>query len=460
MTKVNTPKKGKGTAGGGAAVAELPEAPKIPLLEDGFPDPRNISLWDYMDALTTEQWAEHMAYLYRTDPKVVRTQGETNHIEKYTAPFTMDDVKEEFGGKAFTVILKRDRRAVKTHRFTIEAPPKWKDKENPESESRTRAAHAEAESGSNELLKNLVGNLMAQLDEARQENRELNPTEALKSAVESSANLTNLAAKKSIEMVVANMPKQAGMTEMLGAFAQIQKLTEKPDKGNDLLSTITVLRELGLLRTQDQGSELDQIDKVLGIMDKLGHRGGGGGESVWVELARSFGPQLPTVVSNLAGAVENLAKISANNLQRAGLEKGVKVATAQPRPAVPAVEGAAAPEPAGAVPPAETPPAATDPNRVEAESIANFFKRKIVEFIEGGATGAECADWLDEADPTFATHLCQVLQTNPEKLGADPILSQITQNPRTLEFCREYVARIIELAAEDSQPAAVTAPEK
>lgn len=426
---------GKGSNGGGTAVAEKPPE-QARYLPDGFPNPKAMDVWGYMQALTEEQWGSHMAYLYRTQPRIARSSDKPGYLEKFVGAVTLDDIRDEWGGLTYTIILKRDQEKVYETRFSIEAPPKFKHGEMPENVPATTEPPAVDPAALTDaallpVLERLLSDALAQRDKAQEEGREFNPRDVVAEAM----SLQSEASKQAISFMAE----------------QMRAATKGGGGVDDMVKMIGVLQTLGLVGQREEKSELDQIDKVLGIMDKLGHRGGGG-ESVWVELARSMGPNLPTVVSNLAGSIENLAKISANNLQRAGMEKGVKVAPAQPRPAVPAVEGAAPPEPAGAVPPTETPPAATDPNQVEAESIAKFFKRKIVQYIEEGATGAECADWLDEADPTFATHLCQVLQTNPEKLGTDPILSKITQNARTLEFCREYVARIIELAAEDSQP--------
>jgi hypothetical protein len=100
-------------------------------------------LFEYIESLTPERWIDHIAYLYRDDPKATQYPGAPPaYIDKfagvievrpgYSVP--MDDagniqqaIKDKFGGRVFRMIIKKGRERITEGRFVNEAPPKYPD---------------------------------------------------------------------------------------------------------------------------------------------------------------------------------------------------------------------------------------------------------------------------------------------------------------------------------------------
>ncbi len=97
--------------------------PIAPVLEDGFPNPASLDVWEYMQKLTEMQWQSHVGYLYRTNPTVARIDGKPGYLDKFVAPISEEGIAAKYGGYEYRLDLNRNGKGVYRVRFAIEAPP-------------------------------------------------------------------------------------------------------------------------------------------------------------------------------------------------------------------------------------------------------------------------------------------------------------------------------------------------
>lgn len=429
-------------------------AKKIPakaapeMLEDGFPNPAAMDVWDYQIALAPGQWKEHRVYLYREYPRLDYSLLPERNIQKQQTPLTEEEIRAVHGGGGYVIKLKRKRVQIYDERFALEGEAKLQQGQTWLSATAQAAAET-TDPLEGKLGEKLVDHVLIDLKQARAEIREANPAAALKQVAESSAEIMRLGAEKSIEMVVANMPKQFSPMDTIKVFAEISKL-QKPQEGGGLTDAITLLDQLGLIKKPETSDPLDQLEKTINVAERFGYQKSGGADSWGTELVRIIAPMVVPIISNIATMLENAVTISINNLQRSAIEKGVQ---ASPRPAKPAppIEPAALPavEPETPPPPVAPQDSASSPQEI----LATKYKEKIMEFLESGRPGDELADWLYDADKTFSTQLANVLQHRPQELAGDPILSRAASHPRAQEFAQEYVARHLQIILEEKEEA-------
>ena len=440
-------------------------------LSDGFPNPKAMNVWDYMQELTDEQWKEHIGYLYRTSPTTMRVQGKAAFLLKFASPITEEQIAEQYGGRAYTLILKRGKEKAYEERFGIEAPPKFQDSETPEGAAAEEKKESAATDG---VLQQLIDVLKGELAEAKAQGRETNPMGALKTSLE----LMQHASKSSIDFALKQAPQQPNIAEMISAISELQKLGGGGG-GGGLVETLKVLRELGVLGNQQQRNPLGQMRDLLGLIKELKEEsGGGGGEgSVWTELARSVGPHLAGMIENLRGSMGDFRAAQEAQTARTMIGKGYQVRAPQgaaplpgaagAAPAIPSVgarapsSGAPLPGPVLVQPAPSSPPyggAAESPpdNQAIASFMQDFIKSRIVKFLKDGESGEEAAGWADDTDPFFAEQLAQVIKENPAALAHDAIFSQVIQHPDLRRFAEDYVAYFEK--AEEPEPVPTGAP--
>lgn len=130
MVKIGQREQSKNSAGAATAVAEpppealgtneasTPEAPPAPEVVEAKrgrgrpPNPTNateptIGFFDRLKNLSRDQWENHMAYLYRTQPLTDAKKGgaSSNYVTKYGQAFDEEVVKHECGSGGYKILF-------------------------------------------------------------------------------------------------------------------------------------------------------------------------------------------------------------------------------------------------------------------------------------------------------------------------------------------------------------------
>ncbi len=155
-------------------------------LADGHPNPAAMTVWEFMQALTDDQWTEYIGYLYRVEPKKIPTANPT-YIAVIPPPITQEEIRLKYGGNKFTLhfnrrVGTRQNKIYTPIRFDIEARPIWQDGERPIDPG--RGGHASSAAGGVdptvlEGLTYLISNLVALNAEALRTGKTFLPTAAM-----------------------------------------------------------------------------------------------------------------------------------------------------------------------------------------------------------------------------------------------------------------------------------------
>lgn len=425
-------------------------------LSDGHPNPDAMSVWEFMQLLTEDQWNEYLGYLYRVTPKRAPTDN-PKYLICFTTPLTVEEIKRRYGGKKYTLLFNRrvgsrQKQIYKTQ-FDIEAEPIWQDGEDPLDPPKPSAAAA-AQEGTAQLyglFEKLLGDVLKQRDQASQEGRGFNVGEAFKEALATQRN--------SAEQAIAFVREQSksegsGMVGMLTTL--VEKLLEKKESPleSKLLDKL-LERAFGEGQQKEAGDPLEQIERVLNIADRL--KGGGRrGGTDWAEVVVKGLDALPQLLSGAKELIQSAASARGIQAPPPGMAGARPTATAPV-----AVLPAAAPPPAkpnGAAPPAQPAEPGALTEEMASIVIQNRVKQMLVEKLFAGEAGDAAAEVADAMHRPFAEHLALVLKTDPTQLAGDEILKRATTHPNCMEFAKEFCAYFEEEGAEPAAPAAAPTP--
>lgn len=419
-----------------------PKPPKIDFfLDDGHPNPKAMTVWEFMQALTEDQWGDYVGYLYRVGPKKVVTDRNM-YIAVITAPITKEDVKRLYGGKKFTLHFNRrvGKRQIATHnpeQFDIEAEPKWQDGELPlDPGGRAHASPAAGGVDPNVLegLTNLITNLVAQNAEAQRTGKTFDPTAAIASAFEIQNKGTSAAIKV--------MAEQAGGPSLDGKL--MDRLLDRAFPKDPPV----------------QPNPVEQIKTIMELMNELRPPGGGssGPESPWVALAQGIGPRLDPILEKIANIIQNWAVISMSKNPAAMAQLGKAVApAAAPAAAAPAnASTGAAPAPEA---PAGVQPTPEQIQKYNRSVIIDQIKRAILQTLFDGGSGDVAAEVAEKMDPEFAAEFAKILEKDIASLTADPILAPAVTAPRLAEFVSEFLSFFVQEAPTETEAAPAASPE-
>lgn len=422
-----------------------PKPPKVDFyLDDGHPNPAAMSVWDFMQELSEEQWTEYVGYLYRVQPRKQPTDRPA-YIAVVSAPITLEDVKRLYGGQKFTIHFNRRigkrQKGIYTVQFDIEAEAIPQDGEIFEKPLAPGRASQAATGGTDatvlEGLTNLISNLVAQNAEAQRTGQPFDSTAAITEALK---------------------------IQSQGATAAIEMMKNKEGSGGKedqtiLKMVLPILLERAFKPPQEN-STVDQIRAVLELTNELRPRGGGssGPENAWVALAQGVGPRLDPILEKIASIVQNWAVISMskNPAAMAQIQKAVAPAAAS---------AAAAPANAspGAAPAAEAPAGAQPtPEQIQKYNrsvITDQIKKAIVQMLFDGGSGDLAAEVAEKMDPEFAVEFAGILQKDIASLTADPILAPAVTAPRLAEFVSEYLSFFAQEAPIETEAAPAASPE-
>lgn len=383
--------------------------------------------FEYIERLKAEDWGDHIAYLYRDEPKASTWPGAPPaYLDKFVGSIevrpgysvTMDDagtiqqaVKEKFGGRVFRLILKKGRERITECRFTNEAPPKYPDAQNQQPQYHQQPNGATDASVASKAIDAMASQ---QPDAVRL------AMDVLRSASE-------------IVMRQAN-PQQPHVTtesELDRAIRQatIQRLLAPPPDPFEMFVKFKQLMGDG---GGMAGNPL--IDKVLSAaVDKILNPAPAiSGRTTLLDIGREFIPVLGTVMHEYRLSREADARIT--ELQRSAMPP--PAAVQQNPPALPA-----APLPAP-VPQQATPPAAP---ALTFQQIENHIA-KIVKNVAFPVDEAvdKVLEFLYDTDPRIVGALLNPPSLDPRlKPGKDGLMQLFTFEPE-LKDCLANVPRLSE----------------
>ena len=331
-----------GGTGSPAAVETEPEAPQAAPPEEKSP----TWFWDLLREIPEHEWSRvYDVLLVRMgESKVAMAPGEKGYLRMFTAPVTLEEIRQKYGGGKYRCILEKNGRYKTSHDFEIQGSPIY-------DATRERPSNGDAPRGQGETA--LVEQFIEVLRDELQRSREVG--QAPDAATDKVVQILSSASEKAMEMVTRHVPEQDGGNG-IGALKDAILLLKElglmgGTGGGDIMKTIAVLKELGLIgQPQPQADLLGQLKTMMDIYEKFsGLRGEAetAGPKDWKATAVQEGLRI------LGPAIDRIAQ----NPPRAGAQP--------PRPPAPAPAPAAAPArpmPAAApapIPSAPPPPAPT-----------------------------------------------------------------------------------------------------
>jgi len=414
-----------------AAAAE----PAVRVMPDGFPNPRAMTVWEYMQALTTAQWEQHMLYLYRKDPAPDKVAGEAAYLEKMAQPLDIDQVRQRWGGRKFHFYLNRMKSdgsgeyTVYRKTFAIDAAPKHSDP------TKDAALQMPANGGGPEsgqalkLVGDLLRDLIRQRDTAMQQGQKFDMSQAVTQAFSIMGNGANQAINIMAEQMKTALATAPGKQSELTQFKSFLELFREMQ--GPAASPLGQLKDL-----LDISRELRELEPAAG-------RGGGFLETLATQIAPQLGTLLDKVVlitSNIAGARS---------------PAGAPPVRVLPGPAAIGAPGPQ-PQPGPAAQPQPPAPGANPAGPSQEQQIAEYQRAVIVEAIKrriaakaeaGSRTtpdvmqdeGAAAAELANEMDASFARLLEKTMRENPVAIAYDPILGACQRLPMIDKFIEGYL---------------------
>ncbi len=427
-----------------------PAAPPAAATTNGQPDtppkelPRTkMDVWQYMRSLTAGEWEQHMAYLYRVEPKLMKVEGSPDYLDRFKSAFDQDFIKQKYGGGVFKIILNKGDSTVRTVVFGVEGKPHAVD-------GRPFLEPAEdtgkgGQLGGNEYIRRHVNFLEARLAEAEAKGEQLDPT----ATIQQGYKIITDAASRAVEFIVSQTPRQTSITELISGLAKLDEMRSGRQGVSALGEIAEVLKAVTpLLGQRGPAGTLGEFRELLGLIKELGLGGGGaeGGDwkSVLAQHASEAIKQLKEMVQEWRGIAHENRLIEENRAALKLAERGVVVQpTREPVPV---------PAPA----PIQRPVVETEPIQPSNEQIAadRLIKQNIVLIVETGGTGAQAAAVLDQLAPQVLDYL---LGQKPDELtaifAADPTLQRVAKHPRLPDFIKEFLAE--GETVPEAQPASV-----
>lgn len=394
-------------------------------------DKATWNIFEYMDGMKPEDWETHRGYVYRVQPRISEARGE-GYLMKVVEPFTIEDIREKFGGTVFRAVLKRGQERVADTTFTVEAPPKL------QTENGNYAAHNPG--GGGDVLRGAIDHI------------------ADPAGARAAVNLTQQAAISGFEMLRTAMPQnQLSLKDILDLMDR-RAAAPPPGSGmppwleTALASMVPAL--ISKILTPD--NPIDTFTKmVAALKESPFSMSGRASASDWkTELVSA----LPSVFDKGASMLENYAKVAEMQARRA-LPAAPPAGTVVPMPAQPAAvpmvqNPTAGIPPAAPASPSNAAPAAGAPVQEPPEI---WTKQKLVEFFKEGRSGEEVGAWLDDTAPSWLNAL---VMFSPDQIigfmreDPDKLLTQIADDPKMLAFLQALAKWAAE---EDATTAVATA---
>lgn len=352
--------------------------------------------WTYLKSLSPQDWKSRVVYLYRTRPIVGNKQKE-KYLDVYSGPFTIDDVKNRFGGEEFRAMLLKDGRAEMNEEFCIEAAPKYDlAREIPGTEASQTA-----------MVRDLVDKLTTRAPES-------NPSTDI--AMSKSIDMLSTAFETALTKIAGTAGGSDSMRDPFTLIRMMKDLGLIGQPQNNLRDAIVLLKELGLLQQQSQPVNRIQEfkDLVSAVKEISGDLASEAAPQNWkTRLVDKVAEVAPALISNIGGMMEKQAQIERERTHRAQIitqARTVPDAVQQPLTA-PAQIPAVNPDPSVAGEPIRTVPlnhANAQPAAVQTETVGQpsqeWLSKRVFAAIQGEQSGESVIDFLDVANPAITQY--------------------------------------------------------
>jgi len=430
-----------------------------------------LDFWEKLKAIPTSDWEHRVsAYLYRVKGDY-REEGRpfnrpprgAGYLEIFTQPFTIEEIRQRFGGGTYWCMVNWDAKGehggLFSGKFTIIG------------QAKTDTSAGAANKSTEEFLIGLVEKQMADVKANLTK-----PDEAVAKVMEMMGKANDATVKmleKQIPQAADPMTQLSSMLALLKDLRTIDTPAPKADVDSGFIKNLELFERLGLLSKRND-NPLDGVGKVfeslknLGIIPAVGG-GGGSGRDDWKV---AFANHAPEILRSVEGIVTRVvqgiiqtrvpspvqaAQIAAGSARPGTILAGSRGATPTAAP------GSAA----GSQPSAQTPGAPAGGNAPpapapgsEAEQIAqaqviveSWMWLRLVELFKGGTSGEDIASFLQLAAPEAATYFGAMSPAELETMfQGHPILQQISQHPRLKAFIEEFHAYFTAEPGEGEEP--------
>lgn len=399
--------------------------------------------WEYVEALTSEKWNDHIVYLYREDPKVSTYSGEFAYLDKFVGyievrpgvQVPMEErgiieqaIKEKFGGRAFRLICKRGKERVTVGKCVNEAPPKYPDT-TPFAGPLPNAGAATDASVASKAIDAMANQ----------------QPDAMRLAMDVLRTASEIVMKTGQPHTPPASPSDSLDAELKRAM--ISRMLNPPDP----------LAEFAKYKELFQPQQNAMVEKVLTIAIErfMNPVAAVSGRTTLLDLGREAIPVLAQTVNNAMTqwrmGVE--AQRDAIAMQRGGNPGPPMSAAAVPQVPLPPPTQEA-PPPAGTAATDPQPPPSNDPP-------FEWLEMKIVEILKDkDFTVDQAVDetlaFLYRAHPAVVAMLLDPPKFHPQLAAGEqgllqlfqnrPILQQVPVNPRLVEFIKKFI-----VAAKDAE---------
>ena len=401
---------------------------------DAHPRPFYARDWEtVVNELTPQEWEGHLMRVYRADEKWDRASSPIDNT--FSGPFTEEDMRQRFGGGKYLLWLlgpPKRHNLVGRYQVTLDGPP---------------------------LLNGIPRN-PSQNDGANSVALEAMRMYSNPEFVRMQMQMIVTAATEAMALMRANMPAAQNPLETLRAAKEILG-GGQPNPENSLITSIHLLKELGLLGSPEKKG----ISEVLETLNAFKTAGLIPSAVAKTDLSTMLASNLPMIVDRFVNGLHEF------RLQAEAQERTVRLSRGEMRssdPNVITLDGGTQPQPpapqAQPVSPAPTAARAVTPEEAQFIIAQAHLHRLVAGIKQPDSTGQDMYDYLVNAWPEVLTELEKMSketllaffksrETQIQYFGTD-VLAEVGDDPRLPKMIEDF----LKIAKENAQPAPGVAP--
>jgi hypothetical protein len=427
---------------------------RVSSTEPSTQERKTPEFWDYVENLTPEDWERHIVYLYRMDPRSSNYGIGESSIDKFVgviempaesqrrgfpAQVPLNDreecelaIREKHGGRAFRLIVKRNRERITEGKISNDAPPKYYAQDAAPTGTSSTAGPVSEASATADVAKVAMSTMAGQ--ERQAVSVGIEALTAASQVIKNFANdkpvaaSSNPAMDRLMELALTRLLNPPDPLEMFTKFMQAMQAM------NSAAGPAAV-----------PGTRDPLVQKILdtGLERVLNPPPSGPSSSAGAELVRS----LPSVATYVTEAIREW------RIGQEAQRDTAAMMTGAPRPAA-APTAASSPQ---VLPPAPRPNPDAGAATMPGPSI-EFIESKIVEIFKLPTSTEQAADdtlaFLSVMSEDLVKQLVVLGEPGLVNLfQTRPILRQATQNmPRLIEFIRAFLKLHAENEAAGLEP--------
>jgi hypothetical protein len=431
--------------------------------------------FDKLAEIPTNDWGRIWTIeLHRLEPTVPGMPGSKGYLAMFSAPVTLNDIKETYGGGKFQMNLCKNGRWETSHSFPIDGPPKY-------DLTRERPVNAAANgngSGTDSKLLDMLQSQIQRLNEQIVALQSKNENDGTNRAIDVVAEGAN----KVIGMVTSNASQARStaseMREMIGALKDLNIIGAPAAPQKSLMQEFMELLQSPVLkpyldRLLGPTDPLGELGKLSGALDLLDKIRPGGGKSDWraalVEQGIPAARDLITTISERRAADVEIARQARARAE--AQERTAHTARELNEQRLRATTSATAPGPAATttvetsagvlasafrVVPMDSSERAqpavasaeAGPTTANADEFLKGVKLRFVELLASSEDSEFIVDWLEGCRPDMIE---SIVKYTPQQLTAyfqnDPILAHAVAHPRWAQWLADARAYLTEAEA-------------